>query len=246
MVITAVPVSPLDSSDNSVSGTLVMTVAISIAAVVGVLLLIFIIFMTMLCRQKNNFRNNSKRDPQLDITMDKHKPQQHTQSQQDYVHNTDASPQRIEADKAARLATVNKLDIPIKVKPLDSFLHIQADPSRSVCNMTGCDVIIAPNPLHAINLNRPVSREKSELQYDYVEIDDELVQHHKFGYPQLADSTASDGAPDKASDPTNNDTDTVSTVYVVNPSYSLPQGGQNVILQDNPSYKKAHLIQTVV
>ena len=243
MVITVVPMSPVGSNDNRVSGTVVMTVGICIAAVVGVLLLILITFMTMLCRQKKYFRSNNKRDPQLDIIMDKHKPQQHAQSQQDHVQSTDTSPQRIEAYQAARMTTVNILDIPIKVKPLVSLLHIQDNPSRSVRNMTGCDIIITPNPLRAINLNRPVTREKSELQYDYVEIDDKLVQHHEFGCPQLA---ASDGACDKASDPTNDDIDTVSIAYVLNPSYSLPQGGQSVMLQDNPSYKKVHLTQTVV
>ena len=237
MVITDISLSSIDSNGNSVSGTLVMAVGISLAAVIGVLLLILIILMTMLlCRQKNNFKDNKERDPQLDITVNGHDPQQHTQSKQDHTcSDNNTLSQRVEVDQAPRLAPVKKLDM---LQPLGLLLYMQDDHSRSVCNMIGCDVTITPNPSYAINLNPPVTRVKSDLQYDYVEIDDELVQHHKFGYPQLVDSTASDGACDKASDPTNDDNDTVS--IVLNPSYSLPQGGQNAILQDNPSYKKLH------
>ena len=61
---------------------------------------------------------------------------------------------------------------------------------------------------------------KSDQQYDYIQID----QHN------LVESTTSGGIHNLVADPANDvNIDT-------NPSYSLPQGNQDVELEDNPSY----------
>ena len=110
--------------------------------------------------------------------------------------------------------------IPTKVKSIDSLL-------QRIRDRNGCDIIITPNPSYAVCPNSLQSGKASEYQYDYVQIDDGLVQHDK-----IVGSTAPGGLH-------NNPVDNVT--IDPNPSYSLPQGGQDVKLEDNPSYNKLQL-----
>ena len=146
-------------------------------------------------------------------------PQQHThntsrQSLQDHTDNNISS--QLGVDPTSRLETVNALYIPTNVKSLDSLLQNIDDRSR------GCDVIITPNPSYAVDPNSLHTKQESEYPYEYVQTDN--------------DKAATSGG-------THNEvTDLAGNVNIdLNPSYSLPQGDQDIKLQDNPSYDKVVL-----
>ena len=146
-------------------------------------------------------------------------PQQHThntshQSLQDHTDNNISS--QLEVHPTSRLETVNALYIPTNVKSIDSLLQKIDDRSR------GCDVIITPNPSYAVDPNSLHTKQESEYPYEYVQTDN--------------DEAATSGG-------THNEvTDLAGNVNIdLNPSYSLPQGDQDIKLQDNPSYDKVVL-----
>ena len=112
--------------------------------------------------------------------------------------------------------------IPTEVKSLDSLLKCDHDACRA--DTSGCDVIITPNPSYTASQLQMI--QKSDQQYDYVQID----QHN-----DLVGCTTSGGIHNEVTDPADN------VNIDSNPSYSLPQGDQDVILEDNPSYVKLQL-----
>jgi len=105
------------------------------------------------------------------------------------------------------------LYIPTKVKSLDSLL-------KRIDDRSGIGVTITPNPSYSrVGPNSLQSGE--ELEYDYVETEDGLVGH---------DKVTSGGVHDEVTDVT------MDTVNIdPNPAYSV---GQDVKLEDNPSYDK--------
>ena len=104
--------------------------------------------------------------------------------------------------------------IPTKVKSLDSLLKRIDD--RSVIGVT-----VTPNPSYS-HVGPNSLQSGKELDYDYVETDDGLVGHDKV--------VTSGGVYDEVTDVT------IDTVNIdPNPAYSV---GQDVKLEDNPSYDK--------
>ena len=118
-----------------------------------------------------------------------------------------------------RQETINSLYMPNKVDPLQQHLN---DTSRS--GVTGRDVIITPNPSYSVNpySSLSIKESDSEHQYDYVQCNDDKVVG-----PTTSERVCNDPADNVDINP--------------NPSYSLPQGDQEVKLQDNPSYIKLKL-----
>ena len=145
-------------------------------------------------------------------------PQQQTHnntSQHDHTDNGTLSQlgAKVDASKAA-MEVLNTLYVPTQVKSVDSSL--QHD-----------DVIITPNPSYAVGPNSSETGKECEYQYDYVQTDDGSVQHDK-----VVGATTSGGEYDEVIDPADN------VNIDPNPSYALPQDGQDVKLVDNPSYDK--------
>ena len=135
--------------------------------------------------------------------------------------------QELKVEPMTRLETVNEGYISARVKSLDSLL-LQHGHSRSVCHAVDCNVTITPNPSYNFASNSSKTNNKPE--YDYTD------------YVQLT-STASAGIYDKATsnkvdntvtNPANDDNSDITP----NPSYSLPQDGQDVKPEDNPSYNR--------
>ena len=149
-------------------------------------------------------------------------PQQHThntsrQSLQDHTDNNISS--QLGVDPTSRLETVNALYIPTNVKSLDSLLQKIDDRSR------GCDVIITPNPSYAVDPNSLHTKQESEYSYEYVQTDND----------EAAKSTTPGGTYNEVANLAGN------VNFDLNPSYSLPNGDQDIKLQDNPSYDKVVL-----
>jgi len=225
VVLLLLTIANVSSSENDDSVS-----AVVIGAVIGTLSLIIIIIIIKslvaimtLYRKKKPRRAYDIDDD--DITI-KPNPQQyaHITAGQSQCDNTDSGrlSQGAKVDLLSRLKTVNALYVPTEVKSLDSLLKRDH----------GCDVIITPNPSYATSRLQTI--ENFDLQYDYVQIGDELNQQDKFGYLQLVGSSTSQG---EATNPTSKDNVNIDT----NPSYSLPQDDQDVKLEDYPSYNKLQL-----
>ena len=107
-----------------------------------------------------------------------------------------------------------------KVKPVDLSLKRIDDRPR----IGSCDVIITPNPSYS----RVDLQSGKEFEYDYVQTENGLVGHDK-----VFKCITSGGVYDKVTDVT------MDTVNIdPNPAYSV---GQDVKLEDNPSYDKLKL-----
>ena len=130
----------------------------------------------------------------------------------------DMPSQKLKVEPVSRLETINGAYISThKVKSLDSLLR-QHSYNESVCS---CNVTITLNPSYDVAINTlQTKKEPEQLECDFTS--DGL----------LAASVASGGACGKANDPVNDDDVNITA----NPSYSLPQDGQDVTLQDNPCY----------
>ena len=145
----------------------------------------------------------------------------------DHVHHAnckDALSQKFKVKPLSRLETINEAYISTKVKSLDSLLK-QHNHSRSVSNTctAGCNVTITPNPSYDVMSNTSqTKKEPEQLEYDYT------------SYDLTAASAASGGVCGDVSNSASNDNVTIN----LNPSYSLPYNGQDVKLEDNPSYAK--------
>ena len=133
-------------------------------------------------------------------------------------HAKDMPSQKLKVEPISRQEIINGAYVSTdKVKSLDSLLW-QHRHNESVCS---CDVTITLNPSYDVALNTlQTNKEPEQLEYDYT--NDDL----------LAASAASGGACGKANDPINDDDVNITP----NPSYSLPQDGQDVTLEDNPCY----------
>ena len=218
---------PLSSSkDSSVS------VGVIIGAAVGALLLITVVLLLVIMLLYGRKRQSNIDDKGVAIEMNDHNSQQptpNTAGKSQHNHSDkDVLSQVVNVDPESRLERVNELYIPSKVESLNSL-----DQGRSI-PMASCDVTVTPNPSYAVSPNLPQTRKKSEQQYDYIQSDNELVQHDEFGYLQLVGSATSDGVYDDiVTDPTRADNVNIG----LNPS----QGGQDVELEDNPSYDKLQL-----
>ena len=206
---------PLSSSNNSVN------IGVVIGAAVGALLLIIavLLFVIMLLYRR---RQSKVDDKGVTIKMNDHDSRQHTpntagKSQHDHS-DKDVSSQAADVDPESRLERVNELYIPSKAESFNSLL----DHGRSVPSVDNRDVTITPNPSYAVSPNPPQTRKKSEQQYDYIQTD-EVVQHDE--YLQLVGSATSDGIYDDiVTDPASADNVNMD----LNPSYAVPQGGQDV------------------
>ena len=140
----------------------------------------------------------------------------------------DVQSQELKIEPLSRQETVNEAYISTN---LDSLL-LQYGHSKSLSDAVDYNVTITPNPSYSFISNSPKTKKKEpeQLEYDYID------------NVQLT-STTSTGMCSKATsnDVNNATTDSASDDNVPidpNPSYSLPQDGQDVQLQDNPSYNK--------
>ena len=207
---------PSSENDDSVC-------AVVSGAVIGILSLIISIIIVLFVIMRLYRRKKSRRAHDIDgedIITIKPNPQQYAhstagQSQCDHTES-DRLSQGAKVDPLSRLQTVNVLYIQTEVKSLDSLLKCDHDASR--VDTSDCDVIITPNPSYTASQLQAIK--KSDQQYDYIRIDQQN---------SLVGSTTSGGIHNIVTDPADNvNIDT-------NPSYSLPQGNQNVKLEDNPS-----------
>ena len=209
-----------DHADDSVG------VAVISGTIVGTLLIIiFLIIIIMIVMVKKKSRRAFNTDGKCTTSSNFPNPQQHT-------HNTSAQSlhvqdhtginisSQLEVNPTSRLETVNALYIPTNVKSIDSLLQQIDDRSRS--GMIGCDVIITPNPSYTVDPNSLKTKHESEYSYEYVQTGNDKA-------------ATSEGTHNEV----NNFADNVS--IDLNPSYSLPQGDQDIKLQDNPSYDKVLL-----
>ena len=140
----------------------------------------------------------------------------------------DIQSQELKIEPLSRQETVNEAYISTN---LDSLL-LQHGHSKSLSDAVDYNVTITPNPSYSFISNSPKTEKKEpeQLEYDYID------------NVQLT-STTSTGMCSKA---TSHDVNNATTDYASddnvpidpNPSYSLPQDGQDVQLQDNPSYNK--------
>ena len=206
-----------------------VNVAIIIGAVIGtslliIVIIIMVIMMKTVCsrRRKESRRSYNFDDNNVTVKLSSHAPntQQHTSNTSGQSHDhtdTDTLSQLgTKVDPTSRLETVNALYIPTEVKSLDSLLQHH--------DVIGSDVIITPNPSYNVGPNSLDTAKDYEYQYDYVQIDDELVEHDK-----VVGSTTSGGVYDEITDHADN------VNIDPNPSYSL---AQDIKLEDNPSYDK--------
>ena len=176
-----------------------------------------IVMMMILCSSRRRKKSRRKHDIGAKIKQSLHvpNPQQHTHDTSHQLqHNyTDIATLQlgVEVEPKSKLETVNNaLYLSSKVKSLDSSL--QHD-----------DVIITPNPSHAVGLNSPETGQECEYHYyDYVQTYDGSVQHDK-----VVGATTSGRECSEVVDPA------VNVSIDPNPSHSLPQ---DVKLEDNPSY----------
>ena len=198
-------------------------VAIISGAIVGTLLLtIFIIIMIamimLLCSRKKSKRTHNI-DDKVNPSSSLPNPQQHT-------HNTSDQSQHDHTDSGTilqtepKLETVNVSYISTKVKSLDSLLRRHDTPRTGV---TGCDVIITPNPSYTVGPNSSEAGKECEYLYEYVQIDNESVKHDKV----VGSTTLGDEEHCEVTDPADN------VNIDPNPCYLVPQ---DVKLEDNPSY----------
>ena len=206
-----------------------MSVAVISGTIVGTLLIIFliiIIMMLVIIMVRRKSRRAFNIDGKCTTSSNLPNPQQHThntsrQSLQDHTDNNISS--HLGVDPTSRLETVNALYIPTNVKSVDSLLQKIDDRSRS--GAIGCDVMITPNPSYTVDPNSLHNKQESEYPYEYVQTDND----------EAAKSTTSRGTHNEV-------TDLAGNVNIdLNPSYSLPQGDQDIKLQDNPSYDKVVL-----
>ena len=188
---------------------------IAIATAAGVVLLIFIVLLFLVVL----FHWTRKKSRQACSIDDKQQYTHTTAGLSQCDHHTQVVLSRkLKVEPISRLETINGAYISThKVKSLDSLLR-QHSHNESVCS---CDVTITLNPSYDVALNTlQTNKEPEQLEYDYT--NDDL----------LAASAASGGACGKANYPVNDDDVNITP----NPSYSLPQDGQDVILEDNPCY----------
>ena len=203
----------------------VSALGIAAATTAGVLLLVIavLLFVTML------FYCTRKRSRKMHNIDDK---QQNRCTADSLSHcDQDVQSQELKIEPLSRLETVNEAYISAKGKSLDSLL-LQHGHCKSLSDAVDYNINIAPNPSCNFVSNSPqTKKEPEQLEYDYAD------------YVQLA-STASAGICGKAA---SNDINNVAITNFAsddnvtinpNPSYSLPQDGQDVQLQDNPSYNK--------
>ena len=212
--------------------------AIAITAVVGIPLLL--LFMIMLIRRmKNKSRKINTNDKnaviiklpsQSGVANDDCNSQQCTKDttgQSTHNHGDKDVPSQVaKSDSAFRLETNNTLYLPTKVKSLDSILQHHKSMSAPAGDY---DIILTSNPSYTVN---PEGRTTSEQQYEGIQTDDELNQHDEFGYLRLVGRAALDGAYEEVTNPAGGDYVSID----LNPSYETPQDGQDVKLEDNPSY----------
>ena len=195
-----------------------VNVAVIIGAILTTLLLILIIItvMVVVCRRRKirACSTHGRAIPQLPTHNSS------VQSQHDRTNRDMSSQLRGQINPTSRIEAVNALYILTTVKSLGSILQQHHVASRIDHVMNGCDVIITPNPSYAINPNSLQTGRKAKCQYDYVQADDGSAQ-----------PVSSDGEYD--------DVIAANVSIVPNPSYTgLPQDGQNVKLEDNPSFNK--------
>ena len=219
-------------------------IVITITAIAGIPLLIaFVVFLViiLLHRMKKKSRKiheNSKNiaiiklPSQSDVSNDDCNSQlqctqDNTVQSSDDHSDKDVLSQGAEGDATFRLEiTDNTLYFPTKSISLDSLLQHYNSISTSVVDY---DTTITPNASYTVT---PEGRMTSEQQYDNIQTDDELNQHDEFGYLKLVGCAALDGAYDEVTNPAGGDY--ISTD--LNSSYAIPQDGQDVKLEDNPSY----------
>ena len=203
-----------------------MSVAVISGTIIGTLLIIIFLIIIIMTLVIIMVRRKSRRAFNLDgkctTSSNLPTPQQHThntsrRSLQDHTDNDVSS--QLGIHPTSRLETANTLYIPTNVKSLDSLLQKIDDRSR------GCDVIITPNPSYTVDPNSLHTKQESEYPYEYVQTDND----------EVAKSTTSGGTHNEV-------TDLAGNVNIhLNPSYSLPNGDQDIKLQDNPSYDKVVL-----
>ena len=204
----------VDNDGGSVS------VAVIIGVIVATLLLIFIIItiMVIMCRRRKVSRRacstRGRAIPQLPT---------HNSSVQSQCNHTDRdllSQLRGRNNPTSRIEVVNALYIPTAVKSVGSILQQHHDTSRIDHDVNGSDVIITPNPSYPINPHSLQTGRKTKCQYDYAQADNGSAQ------PTTLDGDYDDIISENVN-------------IVPNPSYTvLPQDGQNVKLEDNPSFNK--------
>ena len=184
-------------------------VAVATAGVVLLLIIVLLLVVVLFHWNRKKAYNNK---------------QQHTHniaglSQCDH-HAKDVLSRKHKVEPTSRLVTINGAYVSIKVKSLDSLLR-QHNHSRSVCNTADCNVTITSNPSYDVISNASQAMKGPEkLEYDYT------------SYDLIAASAASGGVCGKANDSASDDNVNINP----NPSYSLPCNGQDVKLEDNPSY----------
>jgi len=189
--------------------------AVVIGAVIGTLsliIIIIIIIILLIVIMTLYRRKKPRRAHDIDDDDITIKP-----NPPQYAHITAGQSQHDNTDSDG-LSQGVKVDPSSRLKTVNA-LHIPTEVTSLdslLKHYHGCDVIITPNPSYATSQLQ--TTEKFNQQYDYIQISDELNQG-------------------EATDPTSKDNVNIDT----NPSYSLPQGDQDVKLEDNPSYDKLQL-----
>ena len=202
------------NGDGSVNAAVIIG---TIAATLSLIFIIIIVIVVMCRRRKISRRSCSIHDRAIPPMPT------HSTSVQSQLNHTDCnltSQLRHQINPTSRVEVVNVLYASTTVK---SPIQLQGhDASRTDVN--DCNVIITPNPLYAVSSNSlQTGNRKSEYQYNYVQADKELTQ------PATLTAEDYDDVINPAED----------VNIVPNPSYSVPPpDGQDVTLQDNPSYNK--------
>ena len=99
---------------------------------------------------------------------------------------------------------------------------------RSVCHAVDYNVIITTNLSYNFASNSSKTNNKAE--YDYTD----YVQLTTIASAGIYDKATSNEVDNTVTDPANDDNSDITP----NPSYSLPQDGQDVKPEDNPSYNR--------
>ena len=167
--------------------------------------------------------SNDDHNPQLQCTQDTAGQSSHDHSDKDELS---LHAQGAEGDNMFGLEMDNRLHSLTKAISFDSLLRHYNSMSTSLVDY---DTTITSNPSYTVTTE---GRAISEQQYDCIQTDDELNQHDEFGCLKLVRHATSDGTYDEVTDPAGGDYVSID----LNPSSAIPQDGQDVKLEDNPSY----------